>query len=254
MLLVDSRGRRNLVRLVQGGKHHSHAGVVDLDQLIGQSEGIVARSAKGARFVAVRPTLSDVILAMPRGAQVIYPKDIGAILLAGDIRCGVRVLESGVGSGALSMALLSAGAEVIGYEIREDFAARAVANVEAELGAGSGFRVQLRDVYEGIAEEGLDRVVLDLPEPWRVVPHAQQALCPGGLLVSYLPSVSQVMELRAALERSAFGLERTFETLQRDWHVAGRAVRPEHRMVGHTGFVTVARLLVAETTAEQSAL
>ncbi len=243
VLLVDSKGRRNLVRLVAGAKHHSHAGVVDLDDAIGHPEGTVLRSEKGARFVAVRPTLSDVIFAMPRGAQVIYPKDIGAILMAGDIRPGDRVLEAGVGSGALSMAMLRVGARVIGYEIREDFASHAKKSVAEALGEEVPYEVQIKDVYEGISDSNLDRIVLDLPEPWRVVPHAEESLLPGGILVCYLPSITQVTELRRALERSRFGLVRTFETLERDWHIAGRAVRPEHRMVGHTGFLTVARLL-----------
>jgi tRNA (adenine57-N1/adenine58-N1)-methyltransferase len=183
---------------------------------------------------------------MPRGAQVIYPKDIGPILVLADIFPGARLLEAGVGSGALSMALLRAvgpQGEVVGYELREDFAARAIKNVESFLGPGQPYRVEIRDVYEGVDELGLDRIVLDLPEPWRVVKHAIHALRPGGILVSYLPTVGQVARLREELDGSPFGLAETLEVLQRTWHVEGQSVRPDHRMVAHTGFLTAARLL-----------
>jgi tRNA (adenine57-N1/adenine58-N1)-methyltransferase len=145
------------------------------------------------------------------------------------------------------MTLLRAGAEVTGYEIRPDFAARAQANVAAFLGAGilEQYHVELRDVYDGVTATGLDRVVLDLPEPWRVVKAAEEALHPGGILVSYLPTIGQVSTLRDALDRSAFGMAETIEVLQRSWHVDGQSVRPDHRMVAHTGFLTSARLLDA---------
>jgi tRNA (adenine57-N1/adenine58-N1)-methyltransferase len=174
---------------------------------------------------------------------VIYPKDLGAILLAADIFPGSRVLESGVGSGALSMTLLRAGAHVIGYEIRPDFAATALANVAAMLGHTDGYDVREGDAYEGIRERHLDRIVLDLPEPWRVVPHAATSLKRGGILCAYLPSINQTAELREGLARSEFGLEETFEVLRRTWHIEGRSVRPDQRMVAHTGFITTARLL-----------
>jgi tRNA (adenine57-N1/adenine58-N1)-methyltransferase len=199
----------------------------------------------GEKYLAVRPTLSEFVLKMPRGAQVIYPKDLGPILMLADIFPGARVLEAGVGSAALSMTMLRAGADIVGYELRADFAARAVKNVTAFLGESvlSRYRVEERDVYEGIDETDLDRVVLDLPEPWRVVKHAESALHPGGIFVSYVPSVMQVAQLREALDASAFGMAETIEVLQRGWYVEGQAVRPDHRMVGHTGFLTAARLL-----------
>ena len=182
---------------------------------------------------------------MPRGAQVIYPKDLGPILILADVFPGARLFESGLGSGALSMALLRAGADVTGYELRADFAARAQANVAAFLGAAvlDRYRVEVRDAYDGVDESGFDRMVLDLPEPWRVVKAAETALRPGGILVSYLPTIGQVSTLRDTLERSAFGLAETIEVLQRSWHVEGQSVRPDHRMVAHTGFLTSARLL-----------
>ncbi|MHB8681075.1 MAG: tRNA (adenine-N1)-methyltransferase [Acidimicrobiales bacterium] len=243
VLLVDPKERRYLVTLVAGASFHTHAGIVRHDDVIGVEEGTTVTGSTGRAFLVVRPTLAEVVLKMPRGAQVIYPKDLGAILLAADVGPGMRVLEAGVGSGALSMAMLRTGACVVGYEVREDFAARAQANVAALLGAGAPYRVELRDVYEGIDETGLDRVVLDLPEPWRVLPHARRALRPGGILLAYLPSITQVAELRAAMTTNGFGMAETAELLRRTWHVEARSVRPDHRMVAHTGFLTTARLL-----------
>ncbi|MDA8282078.1 MAG: tRNA (adenine-N1)-methyltransferase [Actinomycetota bacterium] len=245
VLLVDSKGRRYLVTMSAGAEFHTHAGPVAHDSIIGGEEGRVVRSARGSRYTVFRPTLSDVVLEMPRGAQVIYPKDLGPLLLLADVFPGARILESGLGSGALSMALLRAGAEITGYELRPDFAERARSNVADFLGAAAleHYHVEVRDVYEGIDAAGLDRVVLDLPEPWRVVAHAEAALRPGGILVAYLPTIVQVATLRETLVRSAFGMAATLEVLQRGWHVEGPSVRPDHRMVAHTGFLTSARLL-----------
>ncbi len=246
VLLIDAKSRRYLLTLRAGASFHTHAGIVAHDDVIGSAEGSTIAGSTGRRFTVVRPTLGDLVLKMPRGAQVIYPKDLGAILVLADIAPGVRVLEAGVGSGALSMALLRAGAEVVGYELREDFAARAQANVSDLLGAEVAYRVELRDAYAGIEERGLDRILLDLPEPWRVLEHAEVALRPGGILCAYLPTINQTSQLREALDRSAFGLGSTVEVLQRTWHIEARSVRPDHRMVGHTGFLTTARLLVPE--------
>jgi len=245
VLLIDVKKRRYLVTLRAGGQFHSHSGYVEHDAIIGATEGSGIRSTKGSTYLVLRPTLAEFVLKMPRGAQVIYPKDLGPILMLADIFPGARVLESGIGSGALSMTLLRAGAHVTGYELREDFAARATSNVRAFLGddAAARYQVEVRDSYEGLDLNGLDRVVLDLPEPWQVVKHAEAALRPGGILVAYTPSVVQVMQLRDALEASAFDLSETVEVLNRTWHVEGQAVRPDHRMVAHTGFLTHARLL-----------
>jgi tRNA (adenine57-N1/adenine58-N1)-methyltransferase len=184
---------------------------------------------------------------MPRGAQVIYPKDLGPILMLADVFPGARILESGVGSGALTMALLrSIGptGELIGYELRPDFADRARQNILGMLGDDVPLRVEVRDIYDGIDEQDLDRVILDLPEPWQVVKHAELALRPGGIMLAYLPTIGQVSRLREELESSAFGMAESLEVLQRTWHVEGQSVRPDHRMVAHTGFLTTARLLV----------
>jgi tRNA (adenine57-N1/adenine58-N1)-methyltransferase len=247
VLLIDGKQRRYLVTLEEGGEFHSHAGFVPHEELIGRDDGTVVTTTRGARYTAFHPTLTDFVLKMPRGAQVIYPKDLGPILLLADIFPGARVFESGVGSGALSMTLLRAGAEITGYELREDFAARARRNVEAFLGPEvlDRYEVEVRDSYEGIDHRDVDRVVLDLPEPWRVVPHAEKALRPGGIFVAYTPSIVQVSQLRQALDGSGFRMAETVEVLNRTWHVEGASVRPDHRMVAHTGFLTSARLLQA---------
>ncbi|MDE0654873.1 MAG: tRNA (adenine-N1)-methyltransferase [bacterium] len=247
VLLVDRKNRSYLRRLEAGEFFHSHSGLVPWDDLLDRPEGSEVRSAGGTRFQAFRPTLSDFVVKMKRGAQVIYPKDLGPMLLLADIAPGHRVLESGLGSGALSLALLRAGAEVFGYEIRHDFARRATKNVQEFLGpeALARYHVSERDCYEGIDVEELDRVALDLPEPWRVAPHAADRLRPGGLLIAYTPSVIQATRLRESLESGPWALAATVEVLQRTWHIAGEAVRPDHRMVAHTGFLTHARRLPA---------
>jgi len=245
VLLIDTKKRRYLLTLDPGKEFHSHSGVVAHDSVIGSVEGTAFRSTHGMIYTAIRPTLADFILKMPRGAQVIYPKDLGPILVLADVFPGARVLESGVGSGALSMTLLRAGADIVGYELREDFAARAVKNVTAFLGEDvlTRYRVEHRDCYEGIDETDLDRVILDLPEPWEVVGHAARALHPGGILLAYTPQITQAAQLRETLLESDFGMAETVEVLQRGWHIEGLSVRPDHRMVAHTGFLTHARLL-----------
>jgi tRNA A58 N-methylase Trm61/tRNA(Ile)-lysidine synthase TilS/MesJ len=190
VLLIDGKERRYLITLTDGGEFHSHTGVVPHDALIGAPEGTTFRSTRGSRFTAFRPTLSDFVLKMPRGAQVIYPKDLGPLLLLADIQVGVRVLESGVGSGALSMAMLRAGAEIVGYELRDE-----------------------------------------------------RSLRPGGIFVAYTPTINQAAHLRETLDTGRFTLAETIEVLHRSWHIEGQSVRPDHRMVAHTGFLTAARLL-----------
>ncbi|MEA2902102.1 MAG: tRNA (adenine57-N1/adenine58-N1)-methyltransferase catalytic subunit [Actinomycetota bacterium] len=247
VLVVDNKNRRYLVTLREGGQFHTHAGFIPHEQFVGQPEGTTLRSSSGSKYLTLRPTLSDFVLSMPRGAQVVYPKDLGPLLILADVYQGARILEAGVGSGALSMAMLQAGASVTGYEIRADFATVALKNVHSFLGPDVDYRIEERDVYDGIDVGGIDRVVLDLPEPWRVVKHAEVALQPGGIFVSYLPTIGQVAQLHEALDASAFGLAQTIEVLQRSWHVAGQSVRPDHRMVAHTGFLTSARLLVPDS-------
>lgn len=244
VMLVDRKKRRYLVDIIDGGEFHTHAGFVPHGDLVGVADGTEVTSTKGARYFVLRPTLEDFVVEMPRGAQVIYPKDLATILMIADITPGVRVLESGVGSGALSMAMLRAGANITGYELREDFANRAQSNVRAFLGEGAmkRYNVELRNCYDGIDEKNVDRVVLDLPEPWNVVPHATRALRRGGILVAYTPSITQAAQVRQCFDER-WTSERTLEVLHRTWHIDGMAVRPDHRMVAHTGFLTVARFL-----------
>ena len=180
---------------------------------------------------------------MPRGAQVIYPKDIGPIMMLADVFPGARVFESGLGSGAISTALLRAGAEIVGYELREDFAVRARKNVAAVLGdaALERYHVELRDAYEGVDAIDVDRAILDLPEPWQVIPHLTPVLRPGGVLVAYTPSIIQATRVRETLGRGPFARASTVEVFLRGLHFDGPAVRPYHRMVAHTGFLIYAR-------------
>jgi tRNA (adenine57-N1/adenine58-N1)-methyltransferase len=244
VLLVDSKDRRYLVTLVAGKQFHTHSGILDHDDIIGAVEGSKIPGSTGRAFLVLRPTLTDVVLKMPRGAQVIYPKDLGAILIAADLAPGQRVLEAGVGSGALSIAALRAGVSIIGYEIREDFAEVAKTNVHAMLGPDVPYEVHVRDVTLGIDERDLDRILLDMPEPDKVVPHAAVALRPGGIFMAYLPTINQTALVREALDAYGFGMAETVEILRRTWHIEGRSIRPDHRMVAHTGFLTFARRLV----------
>ena len=245
MLVLDNKQRRYLITLAEGAEFHTHAGLFPLADVVGKPEGVTMKSTRGASYILMRPTLEDFVLEMPRGAQVIYPKDLAPICMLADIGPGVRVLESGVGSGALSMTMLRYGAHIIGYELREDFLNRARANVKSFLGEEvlDRYDLHLRDCYEGIDERDLDRVVLDLPEPWQVVPHAMEALRPGGILVAYTPSITQAAQTRDAMANRAWSGTRTLEVLHRGWHIEGQAVRPDHRMVAHTGFLTVGRFL-----------
>src|SRR3984957_2060229 len=244
VMLIDAKDRHYLITLKEGSAFHTHAGIVQHDDVIGASEGSLVRSSTERSFLALRPTLSDVVLKMPRGAQVICRKDLGKILMQADVGPGMRVLEAGVGSGALSMTLLRAGASITAYEIREDFAQQAIKNVHDFLGENVDYTVHIRDVTAGIDEVDLDRVILDMPEPWDVVKHAEGALRSGGIFLSYLPTINQTQLLRESLHQHSFGLEETVEILRRTWHIDGRSVRPDHRMVAHTGFLTSARRLV----------
>lgn len=249
--LIDKKERPYAVTL-KAGEIFQHSGDrISHDDIIGQPDGTVVQFSNGKLMVAVHPTLAEYTLKMPRGAQVIYPKDLAVIPMWADIYPGARVFEAGVGSGALTMALLRAVGDrgcVVSYEMREDFAATATKNIERFMGKVPNHFLQIRNAYEGIEiGEGasawmFDRVVLDLPEPWRVVPHAARALRSGGLYLSYVPTVPQVMQTVQALEQSrVFTMVQNFETLLRTWNIKGRSVRPDHRMVAHSGFITVAR-------------
>ena len=244
-LLIDRKDRQYLVHLMPGRRFESHIGSCDLTELIGQPPGSWIATAKGHWMIAFKPTLADLTLRMPRIATVMYPKDLGAMLVSADIFGGARVVEAGAGSGATTMSLLRAvgpTGEVISYDIRQDMLDQALANVEKEFLVHDNLYLKLGDVYQGFDETDVDRIVLDLPEPWQVVPHASEKLVPGGILLSFLPTVLQVHELSQALRaQRTFQLIETLEVIMRPWSVGGRSVRPSHRMIGHTGFITTAR-------------
>jgi tRNA (adenine57-N1/adenine58-N1)-methyltransferase len=246
ILLVDKVGRRHRVRLRAGERHSLHSGAIEHDALIGRQEGTVVTTQLGARLLAVRPTFAEQVTGRQRQAQPIYPKDLGAILVAADIHPGARVLEAGTGTGALTLAVLrSVGPEgvVVSYEQREDFLQAATKAITDTLGGlPPNLVLKLGDVYLGVEERDMDRVLLDLPEPWQALPAVRSALRPGGIVFAHCPNVSQVQRFFEALrEARGFGMLEAFELLQRGWTVRGRSLRPSHRMVAHTGFLCFAR-------------
>jgi tRNA (adenine57-N1/adenine58-N1)-methyltransferase len=246
-LLIDNRGRRFLIRLQAGQTWHFHGGALPLDLVIGSDEGTVVHTTLGTSLTCFRPRLADFVLKMPRGAQVVYPKDLAAILMYADVFPGSSILEAGTGSGALTLTLCqAAGPEgrVVSYEVRSEFQEKGRQNIEGFFGELPPW-LELRDgdVREVAATgEQFDRVVLDLPEPWSVLKETSAALSPGGLFCGFLPTTIQIQQLVLALRDQGYDQVETFEILQRNWHVAERSVRPDHRMVAHTGFITVARL------------
>ena len=250
VLLLDRKGRRYLVDLEPGAEWHSHGGLVAHDDLIGVREGSAVRTSKAMEVTVLRPTREDVVLKMKRGAQVVYPKDQAMIVAMADIRPGCTVIEAGAGSGALTMALLAAvgpTGHVLSVERREDHARIARRNVERfHRGAPENWDLLVEDVVTVLERHTAHRVVLDLLEPWLAVPAAATALPPGGILCTYTPGVPQVMRVSDALwSDGRFAEVRTTETLVRPWDVDGLAVRPAHRMVAHTAFLTTARRVPA---------
>ena len=256
VLLTDARDRRYLIVLGTGKQFHSHLGSIEHDDLIGGPEGSTVRTSNGATLTAFRPTLSDFVLKMKRGAQVVYPKDIGLILVYADVFPGATVVEAGTGSASLTLALARAvGPEgrVISYELRDDHHAQAAENIAAwyEGSGGKPENLELRvgDVFEGILDErggrmtGIDRMVLDLPEPWHAIGSATDSLAPGGVFCCYLPTIPQVSQTVEAMRRAGFSFLTTLEGLVRTWNVEGQSVRPDHRMVAHTGFIVTGRKL-----------
>lgn len=247
--LVDKKGRQYALTLKAGDRYQLSGHKIAHDDLIGKPDGSLVTLSGNKTMLALKPTFGDYVLKMPRGAQVLYPKDLALIPMWADVYPGARVFEAGTGSGALTMALLRAVGPrgiVVTYEAREDFAKTAMTNIERYMGPMPNLISLRRNVYEGISllDDGLpfDRLVLDLPEPWQVVPHAAQVLRSGGMYLSFVPTVPQVVQTVEALEKAmVFGMIETFESLLRTWSIQGRSVRPDHRMVAHSGFITVAR-------------
>jgi tRNA (adenine57-N1/adenine58-N1)-methyltransferase len=245
-LLADARGRSYLVDLAASGRFQYHSGVLQHGDIIGKVEGTSLWTSTGARLVAFRPRLADYILRMKRGAQVVYPKDLGPILMWGDIGPGMTVLEAVTGSGALAMALHRAvgpGGRVVSVERRADHAEHARRTITRFLGSiPDGLELRTGDVADLLEEVAPDRLVLDVPDPWMVVEDGAPGLDEGGVATVYLPTVPQVQHLHDAMRRSRRFFDiRTFEVLHREWNAEGRSVRPSHQMIGHTGFITVAR-------------
>ena len=244
VMLVDRKRRRYLQRLTDSGSFQTHLGFVPHADIIGQSVGSRV-FVGGHRYLALRPTLAEYTVESRRLTQIIYPKDVGAILVAADIFPGARVVEAGLGSGSLSLSLLRAigpSGALFSYEVREGSIAGAQENIRVAMGETPNHTVRCHDLYGGIPDAELDRVVLDVPEPWRAVGHAAKALVPGGIFLAYLPTVLQVHRLVDALNREPeFDMVDSFEVLHRPWHVTRRSVRPVHRMVAHTAFLTTAR-------------
>ncbi|MBM4138468.1 MAG: tRNA (adenine-N1)-methyltransferase [Nitrospira sp.] len=258
--LVDKKGRQYALTLKAGETYQFSGQTIAHDTLIGRSDGTLVTLSGGKKMLALRPTFGDYVLKMPRGAQVLYPKDLALIPMWADVYPGARVFEAGTGSGALTMALLRAVGPkglVVTYEMRDEFARTALLNIDRYMGSMPNLMPLRQNAYEGIAllDDGIlfDRVVLDLPEPWQVIPHAATALRSGGIYLSFVPTVPQITQTVEALERTAvFAMVETFETLLRTWSVQGRSVRPDHRMVAHSGFITVARKVDPNFVSETS--
>jgi tRNA (adenine57-N1/adenine58-N1)-methyltransferase len=251
--LTDPKGRMHTIVLEPGKAFHTHRGAVEHDALIGLPEGSVVTSTGSTAYLALRPLLADYVLSMPRGAQVIYPKDAAQIIAMGDIFPGAKVMEAGAGSGALTCSLLRAvgpAGELHSYELRADFAAIARKNVESFLGGPHpAWHLHIGDVAEATGE-GFDRIVLDMLTPWEALGMVERALIPGGVLIGYVATTPQLSELVEALrERGGWTEPRAWESLVRDWHADGLAVRPDHRMVAHTAFLVSARRLAPGVTA-----
>ena len=246
--LTDPKNRRHSVLLAEGGRFHTTKGAVEHDELIGQPEGTVVTSVGGTAYLALRPLLNEYTVTMPRGAQVIYPKDAAQIAMTADIFPGARVVEAGAGSGALTCTLLRAvgpTGRVRSYERREDFAAQARKNVEAFFGGPHpSWDLQVGDLVENLGDQPVDRVVLDMLAPWECVDALAEVLVPGGVLCAYVATTTQLARTVETLRvRGGFTEPEAGETLIRAWHAEGLAVRPRHDMVGHTGFLVTARRL-----------
>lgn len=250
--LTDPKGRLHTITLLPGRQFHTHAGWFAHEDLIGAPEGSVVTNTAGVQYLALRPLLADYVLSMPRGAAVVYPKDAGQVVAMADIYPGARVVEAGVGSGALTMSLLRAVGDdghLLSVERRPDFAAIARGNVEEFFGGPHpAWELQVGDLEEVLPSQveraSVDRVVLDMLAPWDCLDAVEHALAPGGVLICYVATVTQLSRVtEAARDHGAFTEPAGWESMVRGWHLEGLAVRPQHRMVGHTGFLVTTRRL-----------
>jgi tRNA (adenine57-N1/adenine58-N1)-methyltransferase len=255
--LTDPKGRLHTITLGAGKEFHTHRGRLAHDDLIGAPDGSVVKNTAGVEYLALRPLLSDYVLSMPRGAAVVYPKDAGQIVAMADIFPGARVVEAGVGSGALSMSLLRAVGDqgsLHSFERREDFADIARGNVEAFFGGPHpAWTLSVGDLVEtlpgAVGPGTVDRVVLDMLAPWECLGVVADALAPGGVLICYVATATQLSRVaEAARDHGGFTEPQAWESLVRGWHLEGLAVRPEHRMHGHTGFLITTRRLAPGVT------
>jgi tRNA (adenine57-N1/adenine58-N1)-methyltransferase len=254
--LTGPKGKLNTITLELGGSFGTHRGELKHDDIIGQPEGSVIKNHNGIEYLALRPLLTDFVLSMPRGANIIYPKDSALIVTMGDIFPGAKVVEAGVGSGGLSLYLLRAigeNGQLDSFERRSEFAEIAKANAVSQLGyEPKNWNIHIGDLQERLPEvvksADADRVVLDMLAPWECVEEAAEALVPGGLIIGYVATVTQLSRFTEAVRASShFAEPEAFETLFRTWHLQGLAVRPDHRMIGHTGFLVTARRLAPGT-------
>ena len=251
MQLTDAKGRHYTMVLAPGAEFHTHRGAIGHDSVIGLPEGSVVKSANGDPFLVLRPLLVDYVMSMPRGAQVIYPKDAAQIVHEGDIFPGARVLEAGAGSGALTCSLLRAvgpTGQVVSYDLRDDHADHASRNVATFFGElPENWELVIADVADYTGPE-VDRVVLDMLAPWEVLGAIADALVAGGVLIVYVATVTQLSRtVEAMREQQCWTEPRAWETMQRGWNVVGLAVRPQHNMRGHTAFLISARKLAPGT-------
>lgn len=250
--LTDEKRRINTITLEAGGEFHTHQGMLSHDLIIGTSEGSVVENVEGVRYQMLRPLAKDFVLSMPRGAAVVYPKDAAQIIQFGDIFPGARVVEAGVGSGALSISLLRAVGDqgyLHSYERREEFADIARGNIATVFGGEHpAWNLSIGDFQEKVLEieepGSVDRVVLDMLSPWECLDAVATVLAPGGVWTNYVATVTQMSRVVEAIRASGqFTEPDCFETMVRGWHVDGLAVRPDHRMVAHTAFLITTRRL-----------
>ncbi len=244
--LTDAKGKLYSITLAQGSEWHTHKGMLKHDEIVGLPEGSIVATNQDLKFQAFRPLLADYVLSMPRGATIVYPKDAAMILGVADIKPGIRVLEAGVGSGALSISLLRAiGEEGVlhSVEIREDFAEISEKNVSSYFGGKpTNWKLTIGALQDQTFEADFDRVVLDMLSPWECLEVASKALVPGGVFMAYVATSTQLSKIAEAIKDSGnFTEPESSESIVRGWHHEGLAVRPQHRMIGHTGFLIFAR-------------